>query len=118
MLRIVSICVALALALFCGACAKKRAPDPPKSRMQLTIELFEALDSGDHKTALVKIERLREIDPSNIFLAKLNKHEAARAHLTGVQAMLDEGDLPGAERELARVVDSQGKSKLYQQAKV
>ena len=70
----------LAAALLCSAsfpqgCSKQTAPDPPRSRSRLTLELFEALKNKDHKTALAKIERLRSIDKTSLFLAQLQNVE-------------------------------------------
>jgi len=62
-------------ALFPQGCSKQVAPDPPRSRSRLTLELFEALQAGDHKTALAKVERLRSIDKTNLFLAQLQNIE-------------------------------------------
>mgnify|MGYP003829994701 CR=1 FL=1 len=101
-LRIVSICVALALALFCGACAKKRAPDPPKSRMQLTIELFEALDSGVGASEFAhgftevlaaevsKVKGIHVISPSTVRrYRRLWISAAMMARILGVQVIVE-----------------------------
>lgn len=92
------------LASGCGRAAK--APAPPTTRANLVLELFNSLESKDHALSLKKIEKLRYLDSSNIFLANLEISEKNNKLIREIQQMLDSGNVKEAisvaEKYLAR----------------
>ena len=63
-------------AIIAGGCGRvSEAPPPPTTRANLVLELFDSLASKDHALSLKKIEKLRALDSSNIFLANLEISE-------------------------------------------
>jgi len=116
--RIIIIFLLFITVTFMGTgCGKKAAPDPPKSRTELTAELFEALGAKDHKTALLKIERLRELDPASVFLAKLEMIERNNASIQDVQELVDDGKIHEAMETLDRTYAKNPKQKGLLEAK-
>lgn len=84
-----TVFVLAGLVLLQHGCSKQIAPDPPRSRSRLTLELFEALKNKDHKTALAKIERLRSIDKTSLFLAQLQNIESENIAITEAEKALE-----------------------------
>jgi hypothetical protein len=82
--------------LFSAGCGKKTAPPPPKVRSDLVLSLYDSMRNRRHDDALRKIERLREIAPSDVFLANLETLEKNNAILTHTQLLIDKGDLKAA----------------------
>ena len=65
-------------------------------RANIVLETFNALENREHKAALKKIARLREIDPNNVFLANLEILERNNSVLSEAQRKIDEDDIKGA----------------------
>ena len=82
--------------LFLPGCGKKDHPDPPMMRANIVLDTFTALENKEHKAALKKIARLREIDPGNVFLANLEILERNNSVLGDAQRKIDEEDIKGA----------------------
>ncbi|MBN1864536.1 MAG: hypothetical protein JW808_06510 [Victivallales bacterium] len=78
------------------SCGKKDPPAPPRTLPKVVVETLEALQSGDHKLALVKVERLRELAPTNVFLANLETLEENNVIIVEAQKQIDKADLQGA----------------------
>ena len=89
------IFVASATLLISG-CGKKSAPPPPKVRSDLVLGLYDAMDARRHEDGIRKIARLREIAPSDVFLANLEKCERNNSILMVAQKLIDIGDIKGA----------------------
>jgi hypothetical protein len=80
-----------------GGCSKKKEiPEPPTAHSELVLSLFSALDKKDHSLALGKIERLRQLDSGNLFLANLEIKEKNNEMISGIQNLLDEGKIEDA----------------------
>ncbi len=88
----VLICL-LPLLLSCG---RKPPPDPPRTLPEIVLEAIDALSSGDHKLALAKVERLRELAPTNVFLANLEILENNNVIIVEAQRQINMGNLQKA----------------------
>lgn len=78
------------------SCGKEKAPDPARSENKLVFELFNTLENKDHKATLKKVERLRVLNPDNIFLANLENTERVNLVITEVNKKLKNDNLTGA----------------------
>ena len=91
------ICIILSLtSLFLGGCGGDTVPDPPESKQQIVLDTFTALEQRNHAVAMKKIARLRELEPTNVFLANLEVLERNNSIIKAAQAKIDENDLKGA----------------------
>jgi hypothetical protein len=86
-----AIFLTAALCALAGCSKKSAVPDPPRIKSAAVIELFEALDNGDHTKALARIARLRELDKGNVYLAKLEVIERNNLFISQAQRHLDAG---------------------------
>lgn len=82
--------------LFFAGCGKKGAPPPPKVRSDLVLSLYTAMEERRYEDALRKVARLREIAPSDVFLANLETVERNNSILSRTQLLIDKGDLKAA----------------------
>lgn len=60
------------------------------------LEILELLKKKDHEVAMTKISRLREIDPTNVFLANLEIAERNNMIICLAQEEINKGNLPKA----------------------
>ena len=88
----------LSAALFC-ACSKP-APEPPRVRTELVLEIFDSLQRRDHKNTLAKIERLKELDPTNVFLSEFEHIERANIRIQEAENALLRNDRKRAEQAI------------------
>ena len=94
-----------ALSLFCS-CGKE-APDPPRVRAALVLDIFDSVRRGDHKDALAKIRRYKDLDKTNVFISEFENIELANIRLSEAADALRRQDQAAAEkaiREAIRVV--------------
>lgn len=101
---------ALGVLLLAG-CGQGPPPDPPKSRTDLVLDILEALERRDHKVALKKVERLRELDPTNVFLANLEILERNNSIIIEAQEEINKGDLSGALKKVNDGMKKHGRHK-------
>ena len=78
--------------IFTG-CSKKTAPPPPTIKQQIVLDTLTALENRNHRIAIRKIARLRELDPNNVFLANLEVIERNNSIIKKVQEKIDENNL-------------------------
>lgn len=104
-------------ALIVSGCGKKAAPPPPKVRSDLVLSLYEAMDARRHEDALMKIARLREIAPSDVFLANLETRERNNAILMHAQKLIEIGDVKGACESVEEGVIKYGRHPELMKAK-
>ena len=83
------------LSLFAG-CGKPIPPPPPKSRSDLVLGILDAVKHKDYTLVLRKISRLRELEPTNVFLANLEISEQNNAIIVLAQEEINKGNLKGA----------------------
>lgn len=101
--------VALAFIVLFPSCKKNQtAPDPPLSKGRLVIDLYRSLSKGDHASALKKIEKLRVLEPSNVFLAILENSEKDNILISDAQNQLNAGKLEEAEEITKKAIQKQG----------
>ena len=98
------------LLMLTQGCSKQTAPDPPRSRSRLTLELFDALQRNDHKTALAKLERLRSLDATNLYLANLQNIEIENIAILEAEKALENYEPRKAVEILEKAM------KLYKQS--
>lgn len=92
-----SLLILFAFSVFLlNGCGKKPPPDPPKSQPELILGILDALKNKQHQVALKKIERLRELEPTNVFVANLEILEKNNAIIALAQDEINDADLPGA----------------------
>ncbi len=92
-------------AVLCGC--GKRAPEPPKVRTGLVLDIFDSVQRGDHRGALAQIRRYKELDRTNVFISEFENIELANIRLAEAEAALKRQDQAAAEkaiREAIRVV--------------
>ena len=84
--------------MFAGisGCGKRQAPPAPKNRPELINDTLNVLKERQHEVALKKIERLRELEPTNVFLANLEILERNNSIITEAQREIDKYDLKKA----------------------
>ncbi|MEM4248465.1 MAG: hypothetical protein QXH80_04280 [Candidatus Nanoarchaeia archaeon] len=96
------------ITLFTSCKKNQTAPDPPLSKGRLVIDLYRSLLKKDHTNALKKVEKLRVIEPSNVFLAILENTEKNNILISDVQSQLNNGKIEEAEEITKKAIQKQG----------
>lgn len=97
------------LILFSAAsCGKKTPPSPPTMRMEIVLDIFDALKRSDHKTVIAKIERLKAIDRTNVFLSEFEGIERANLMLQVAEKALIRNDRKRAEEAVREAIRQVG----------
>ena len=78
--------------IFAG-CGRETAPPPPTLKQKIVLDTLTALEHRDHQLALKKIARLRELDPTNVFLANLEILERNNSIIKKAQEKIDDNNL-------------------------
>ena len=91
-----------AAASFCGC--SKPVPDISTVRINLVLDIMDLTRSGRHAEAVVKIRKLRRLDPSNIYLPELETVEQSNADLREVNILLHKDDRETATKLLRKAV--------------
>ncbi len=103
MIRILSsILILLSAALFCGC--GKRAPEPPRVRMTLVLDILDDIAAGKHREALAQIRRYKDLDQTNVFIAELENIERANIHIDEAENALQQQNQAGAERAIREAI--------------
>ena len=88
-------------AVLCGC--GKRAPEPPKVRTGLVLDIFDSVQRGDHRGALAQIRRYKELDRTNVFISEFENIELANIRLAEAEAALKRQDQAAAEKAIREV---------------
>ena len=67
--RLVFFC--LGVTIFLSGCSKRNVPPPPKTQPELLLEIYDAARKRQYEATLLKIQKMRALDPTSIFLAEL-----------------------------------------------
>ena len=103
MIRILSaVLILLSAALFCGC--GKRAPEPPRVRMTLVLDILDDIAAGKHRKALAQIRRYKDLDQTNVFIAELENIERANIHIDEAENALQQQNQAGAERAIREAI--------------
>ena len=54
-----------------GGCSRQKAPPPPRTQPELVLEIYEAARKQQYDANLMKIQKMRTLNPSSVFLAEL-----------------------------------------------
>ena len=64
--------IAVLLLLITGAgCSKRNVPPPPKTQPELLLEIFDSARKQQYNATLLKLQKMRAMDPTSVFLAEL-----------------------------------------------
>ncbi len=92
------------LATFTGCGKREKTFEPPSTRAKLVIGLFDSLEKKNHDLSLKKIEKLRVLDPSNVFLANLEMIEKNNIVVCEVQKDINDGNLAGSRERIEKIM--------------
>lgn len=97
--------------LLAMAACRKPMPEvePPRVVTDLVQELFTALERRDYAAANPSIARLRDLQPSNVYLAELERVVSANQLVCQMQEKLDGEDPAGAAAVVAEAIRQQGR---------
>jgi hypothetical protein len=116
--KIIISTLIIAIALLLNGCGDSNETSSyPRSRSDLTLELLKSLAEKDHELTLKKLIRLRELDPTNVFLANLEILERNNAIIVKSQKYIDEEDLPKALASLNEGIKKNGRHKDLMKAR-
>ncbi len=65
-----AVCACLTVLLSSG-CSRQKVPPPPKTQPELLLEIYDAARKQQFNAALLKIQKMRALDPTSVFLAEL-----------------------------------------------
>ena len=54
-----------------SGCSKREVPPPPKTQPELLLEIFDAARKQQYNATLLKLEKMRALDQTSVFLAEL-----------------------------------------------
>ena len=90
------LCCWLLILLVNVGCGRQDAPSPPKTRPELINDTLNVLKNKEHDVALKKIQRLRELEPTNVFLANLEILEKNNSIISHAQDEVNKFNLQKA----------------------
>ena len=61
--------VCLSAVIWTAGCAKQKAPPPPRTQPELLLEIYDSARRQQYEAALIKIQKMRALDPTSVFLA-------------------------------------------------
>lgn len=70
-IRLWAWAVCLSMTVWTAGCAKQKAPPPPRTQPELLLEIYDAARRQQYEAALIKIQKMRALDPTSIFLAEV-----------------------------------------------
>ena len=108
MIRIVTVLFFCSLVFCIGSGCSESAPDMASVRPNLALDIFELVKRGKHQEAAVKIRKLRELDPTNVYLPELESVEISNAELQKVDSLLKADKRKEATAMLQTVIRRKG----------
>ena len=70
-IRLWAWAVCLSTVVWTAGCAKQKAPPPPRTQPELLLEIYDAARRQQYEAALIKIQKMRALDSTNVFLAEV-----------------------------------------------
>lgn len=61
----------LSTVIWAAGCAKQKVPPPPRTQPELLLEIYDAARRQQYEAALIKIQKMRALDPTSVFLAEV-----------------------------------------------
>ena len=110
MKQIVMLILSVMTAVMFTGCSKP-APDMDSIRTNLVLEIFELVKREKHADAVVKIQKLRELDRTSVSLPELESVEKANRDLQKVNRLLEQNKRKEAQEMLNSVIRSRGRSR-------
>ena len=75
--------VGLVFLILGSGCSKREVPPPPKTQPELLLEVYDSARKNQHNATLLKLQKMRALDPTSVFLAEL-ENTVRFNRLTGV----------------------------------
>ena len=83
-----------------SGCSKREVPPPPKTQPELLLEIYDSARKNQYNVTLLKLQKMRALDPTSVFLAEL-ENTVRFNRLTGVvNAYLQMGHFEAAMNAL------------------
>ena len=54
-----------------SGCSKREVPPPPKTQPELLLEVYDSARKNQYNVTLLKLQKMRALDPTSVFLAEL-----------------------------------------------
>ena len=61
----------LVLLILGSGCSKRDVPPPPKTQPELLLEIYDSARKNQYNATLLKLQKMRAMDPTSVFLAEL-----------------------------------------------
>lgn len=61
----------LAVLISGSGCSKREIPPPPKTQPELLLEIYDVARRQQYSATLLKIQKMRALDPTSVFLSEL-----------------------------------------------
>ncbi len=116
-LRLAFLTLLASGSLFASSCSRQKAPDPPKTRAELLLDIFASLKRQDHMAALNKISRLHDIDKNSVFLTEFESLERNNTYVLEARRLLAEDNIQGAVELLDGALKRHGKQETLVKAR-
>lgn len=116
--KVLPLCLILLLAgSFCGCSPAKKSSPIPKTRGQLLLEIYDAVEKKQYATALQKIERYRVLDPGSAIMAEMEQTVRFNRLTAVVDFYLKRNNFRGALNAVLNYEKEYGISKRTMEAK-
>ena len=115
--RIWAWAVCLSAVIWTAGCAKQKVPPPPRTQPELLLEIYDAARKQQYEAALIKIQKMRALDPTSVFLAEVENVILFNRLTAVVNAYLQMGKFDEALNALLDYEKKNGYSDATEQAK-
>ena len=79
-----------------SGCSRQKVPQPPKTQPELLLEIYDAARKQQYNAATLKIQKMRALDPTNVFLAELENTIRFNRMTAVVNTYIDMGKFEAA----------------------
>ncbi|MBQ9337740.1 MAG: hypothetical protein IJS14_10645 [Lentisphaeria bacterium] len=109
--------VCLSAVIWTAGCAKQKAPPPPRTQPELLLEIYDSARRQQYEAALIKIQKMRALDPTSVFLADVENVIKFNRLTAVVNAYLRMGKFEEALNALLDYEKKYGYSEATEKAK-